>query len=211
MSVNVNTSINPSLEGAEAEWAEAALDGGSSATGRWEACQMSRAQQRTIFTIGLRRGQGMLPLPGFRVGTAVWCHAQVVQEHHVITPSQYWSRREDGAWTYKSCTGNTMATVWPDGEFTGRTMSAIARVAGDETWHKGDGIPVEIGLVTSENVLGAAYEAYDDAKAAHQAAYAAYAEGSVTFSAICEASDRVRTIATFAMAMGADEWEDWAG
>ena len=97
--INVHTSIDTSnLVGAEAEWAAEALNGGSSDTNRWESCVMTLPQQRTIFAAGLHRGQGMLPLPGIIAGTAVWCHAQIVQDHHVITPSVYWTRQSNGSW-----------------------------------------------------------------------------------------------------------------
>ena len=76
---------------------------------------------------------------------------------------------------------------------------------------KGDPIPPEVGAITSASALQASYYAFAYATAAYRAAYADLASGRSTFTAICEASDRMRAIATFAVAMGAPEWEDWAG
>ena len=210
--VNINATINTTgLSGAEAEWAEAALNCGSAATGRWEACQMSQAQQQTIFKVGLRRGQGMLPLPGIVPGKAVWCHAQIVADHHVITPSVYWTRQANGSWAYESCTGNTHAKVALDGHLVGRTLSTLARAACNDVWVKGDGVPPEIGNVTSEGVLNAAYDASLAAIEASIAAHAAYAAGSATYAVVSEAQDTIRRLAAFALAMGASEWVAWHG
>jgi len=211
--INVHTSIDTSsLVGAESEWAEAALNGGSSATGRWESCTMTRAQQAAIFAVGLHRGQGMLPLPGVRAGTAVWCHAQIVAEHHQITPSVYWTRQGDGSWCYESCTNNTHAKVAMDGRLTGQTLSTLARAAGCEVWTKGESpVPDAVMNVSSDVLLSAAYEAALAAMEAVSEAQVAYAARSVTIAAVCEAQDAMRKAAAFALAMGASEWIPWHG
>ena len=210
---NINTSIDTSsLVGAESEWAEAALNGGSSATERWESCVMTRAQQAAIFAVGLRRGQGMLPLPGVRAGTAVWCHAQIVAEHHIITPSVYWTRRSDGSWCYESCTGNTHARVSMDGHLVGQTRSTLARAAGCEVWTKGDcPVPDAIMNVPSDELLQASYDAALAALDAVMDAQAAYGAGNGFFSDVCEAQDAMRKAAAFALAMGASQWVPWHG
>ena len=211
--VNINTSINlADLVGAESEWAAQALNCGSAATGRWESCVMTQAQQRVIFDIGMRRGQGMLPLPGIVSGKAVWCHAQIVADHHVITPSVYWTRQGDGDWCYESCTNNTHARVTPSGRLIGQTLSTLARAAGNDVWIKGEHpVPDAVMNVASDGLLDAAYVAALAATDAVMDAQAAYAKGSGSFSDVCEAQDALRKAAAFALAMGAAQWVPWHG
>ena len=205
----VNTT---SLKGAESEWAALALSEGSGTeSGRWETCHMTIAQQRAIFASGLKRGQGMLPLPSVKAGEVVWCHAQEVQEHHQITPSVYWTRQSDGAWCYESCTTNTHARVSLSGRLAGQTLSTLARAAGNDVWIKGEHpVPDAIMNVASDELLSAAYEAALAAMESVSTAQAAYAAGG-SFSAVCEAQDAMRRAAAFALAMGASQWVPWRG
>jgi len=205
----VNTT---NLKGAESEWASAALTVGSAAeSGRWETAHMTVAQQKVIFASGLKRGQGMLPLPTMKQGECVWCHAQAIQEHHQITPSRYWSRQDDGAWFYESCTTNTHARVSLSGRLAGKTLSTLARAAGNEVWTKGEcPVPDAIMNVPSDELLNAAYEAALAALDSVSEAQAAYAAGGF-FSDVCEAQDALRRAAAFALAMGAARWVPWAG
>ena len=154
----------------------------------------------------------MLPLPTAKHGECVWCHAQAIQEHHQITPSRYWNRQDDGSWAYESCTTNTHARVSLSGRLAGQTLSTLARAAGCEVWVKGEcAVPDAVLNVPSDRLLDAAYEAALAAMDAVMDAQAAYAKGSGSFSAVCEAQDALRKAAAFALAMGAAQWVPWHG
>jgi hypothetical protein len=100
-------------------------------------------------------------------------------------PAFYWAPQGVN-WTYVSSTGNTRATVSPDGALVGKTRTRVGRMGcHSQKWQMGDDIPAAAGKTTDScRRWAAAAETLEDLT--------------------------VRE-AAFALAMGAPEWCEWNG
>jgi len=175
---------------------------------------MTRAQARVIRSIGLKRGQGILPCWIPSECAAIWAHSETVVDWQQVLPACYWERSSNGCYSYDSCTGNTEATVASDGVLRGKTRTTAARLSGDLTNGRYCGEkPPYLWDVLIDNLM----EKYWDALAAFRALPDGYGcqEGKDLLASADKAIGEARIIATKAMANGADEWQelpaDWLG
>ena len=174
--------------------------------------EMTEAQASVIRSIGLKRGQGMLPcwIPSMKC--AIWAHTEVIVEGQVIRPSCYWDRNmSSGAYLYTSCMAATTAYVLPDGVVGGRTRTTAARLAGDgksDLPAPPDGWESRLDSLTDK--YWSALAAFHELPDGHGSQ-----EGQDLLGEVDKTIAEARSIAAAAMAHGAPEWEelppDWLG
>ena len=196
-----------------AGWAEeaAAVIGSGHRTQITVDLEMTEAQASVIREIGQKRGQGLLPCWIPQIGAAIWAHAGVVQEWEQILPSCYWERATNGNYSYVSCTGNTEASVLPDGTLRGKTRTTAARLAASPAvWGEA---PPYLWEMRLESLVGkywdalAAFRVLPDGRGCQ--------EGKDLLASADKAIAEARAIAASAMSHGAPEWQDlppdWRG
>ena len=173
--------------------------------------EMTEAQASVIREIGQKRGQGLLPCWIPQIGAAIWAHAGVVQEWEQILPSCYWERATNGNYSYVSCTGNTEASVLPDGTLRGKTRTTAARLAASPAvWGEA---PPYLWEMRLESLVGkywdalAAFRVLPDGRGCQ--------EGKDLLASADKAISEARKIASLAMGRRAPAWQelppDWRG
>ena len=170
---------------------------------------MTQAQAWVIRSIGLKRGQGMLPCWIPQMECAIWAHTETIEEGQEILPSCYWTRGARRTYEYSSCTGNTEASVSPSGVLRGRTRTAAVRLAGGRVSRlpaPSKGWKPKMDALMDK--YWAALAAFHDLPDGSQ-------EGRELLKGAYETIAEARSIAAAAMDHGAPEWEelppDWRG